>query len=77
MIASVIMSAKTRQSMLQIKIEGYLQLNTIYATKETYARSHHDVLWKRFELTLVAGVVRGGGLCLGCGCFGRHFNELM
>jgi hypothetical protein len=34
------------------------------------------VVW-RVELTLVAGMVGGSGLGLGCYGFGRHFEELV
>jgi hypothetical protein len=77
MIASVIMSARTRQFGIQFKNRSSPQLHTMYATKEIYARSHRDVVVERLELTLVAGVVRGSGLGLGCGCFGRHIDELI
>jgi hypothetical protein len=76
-MASVIMSAETRQSTVQSKNQSSPQLHTIYATEENHARSHRKVVLRRFELTLVAGVVRGGGLGLGCCGFGRHFDELM
>jgi hypothetical protein len=76
-MASVIMSAETRQSRLQSKIQSSSQLYTMYATEKSHARSHRQAVLRRLELTLVAGVVRGGGLGLGCCGFGRHGDELM
>jgi hypothetical protein len=72
-MASVIMSARARQFMVQTKNKSYPQLHTSYATKENHVRSHCDVVWERLELTLIAGVIRGSGLGLGCCGFGRHF----
>jgi hypothetical protein len=77
MMASLIMSARTRQYTLQSKIQSSPQLHTMYATKENHARSHGEAVLTRLELTLVAGVVGGSGLGLGCCGFGRHFDELM
>jgi hypothetical protein len=77
MMASVIMSAKTRQSIIQSKNQSSPQLHTMYATEKNHVRSLRKVVLGRFELTLVTGVVRGGGLGLGCCGFGRHFDELM
>jgi len=76
-MASVIISAMTRQFMLEWKIERSYQLRKSCAIKAIHARSQCDVVVGRVELTLVAGVVRGGGLGLGCCGFGRHFEELV
>ena len=75
-MASVIMSAKTRQYTFQIENRSFPQLHTMNATTKNNARPHRDVV-EGLELTLVRGMSGGGGLCLGCGSFGRHDEELM
>ena len=73
-IASVIISAMTRQFMLEWKIESSYQLQKSCATKAIHTRSQCDVVVGRVELTLVAGMIGGSGLGLGCCGFGRHFD---
>jgi hypothetical protein len=59
MMASLIMSARTRQSMLQSKIQSSPQLHTMYATKENYARSHGEAVSEEAALALGAAALGG------------------
>jgi hypothetical protein len=76
-MASVIISAMTRQFMLEWKTESSYQLRKSCAIKAIHARLQCDVVVWRVELTLVAGMIGGSGLGLGCCGFGRHFEELV
>lgn len=72
-IASVIMSAKTRQHIVQSRIKPHRQLQLISATRDIATRLKRDVVVGNWKLTLKAAMAgSGGGLGLGCSRLWRH-----